>query len=225
MHGDGDAWVHCAAGHRHWGRYGAAGLYLTDGTRAVLQHRAPWTHEGDTWGLPGGARDSAESAVLAALREAHEEAALDADLIEPIGLSIADHDGWSYTTVIARPLGELHPHAANAESVEIRWWDLAEIDTLPLHPGLRASRATLGAGLPRLVLVVPPEARSDSARLHTVGVASAALPAGLLDTRLDILFPRITSDPADVGPEEVALLVESAAPAGWLPAQLARGRS
>ncbi len=43
----------------------------------MLQHRAAWTHEGGTWALPGGARDSHEDAVAAALREAVEEATLD----------------------------------------------------------------------------------------------------------------------------------------------------
>ena len=61
--------------------HGAAGLLLRaprpDGTPAVLlQHRAPWSHQGGTWGLPGGARDSHETAEQAAVREAHEEAGL-----------------------------------------------------------------------------------------------------------------------------------------------------
>ncbi len=41
--------------------------------KILMQHRAPWVHNGDTWGIPGGARDSHESAVEAAIREAHEE--------------------------------------------------------------------------------------------------------------------------------------------------------
>ena len=68
--GDGNGWVVCALGHRHWGRFGAAGLLLTDGRRVLLQHRAAWTHEGDTWAVPGGARDSHEDPITAALREA-----------------------------------------------------------------------------------------------------------------------------------------------------------
>src|SRR5690242_20622060 len=58
----GDGWTRCAAGHRHWGRFGAAGLLLVDDDRVILQHRAAWTHEGDSWGLPGGARNSDEDA-------------------------------------------------------------------------------------------------------------------------------------------------------------------
>ena len=36
MQGDGDGWVECSLGHRHWGRFGAAGLLLhtsVDGAR------------------------------------------------------------------------------------------------------------------------------------------------------------------------------------------------
>ena len=83
MRGDGDGWVVSETG-MYWGRHGAAGLLLraprADGSAAVLlQHRAPWSHQGGTWGLPGGARDSHETPEEAAKREAHEEAGLTAD--------------------------------------------------------------------------------------------------------------------------------------------------
>lgn len=135
MSGDGNGWVHCALGHRHWGRFGAAGLLITDGARVVLQHRAPWTHEGGTWALPGGARDSHEDVVTAALREAAEEGAVDPTTVRPIGEWIDDHGGWSYTTVVATVVGVVVPHAANSESLEIRWWGVDEVAALPLHSG------------------------------------------------------------------------------------------
>src|SRR5919204_6125273 len=121
--GDGNGWVMCANGHRHWGRYGAAGLLVRDADRAILQHRASWTHEGDTWGLPGGARDSHEDVVQAALREADEEARIASEAVAPYGLLVDDHGGWSYTTVIAQARERIEPCAANAESCDVRWWD------------------------------------------------------------------------------------------------------
>ena len=133
MSGDGNGWVHCTLGHRHWGRFGAAGLLITDGARVVLQHRAPWTHEGGTWALPGGARDSHEDVLTTALREAAEETALDPASVRPIGAWVDDHGGWSYTTVVATALTDLTPHAANSESLEIRWWAIDEVEHLPLH--------------------------------------------------------------------------------------------
>ena len=135
MSGDGNGWVICALGHRHWGRFGAAGLLITDGARVVLQHRAPWTHEGGTWAVPGGARDSHEDVVTAALREAAEETALDPDAVRPVGQWTDDHGGWSYTTVVATVVGAVRPHAANAESLDIRWWSVPDVETLPLHSG------------------------------------------------------------------------------------------
>ena len=71
----GDAWVVAPSGERYWGAFGAAGLLALDEHRGVLlQHRVSWSHYGDTWALPGGARHEGESAGDGALREAAEEA-------------------------------------------------------------------------------------------------------------------------------------------------------
>jgi 8-oxo-dGTP diphosphatase len=144
MGGDGDGWVECSVGHRHWGRYGAAGLLLRHSPAAapasiLLQHRAVWSHHGDTWGLPGGARDSHESAEQAALREAVEESGVDTSLIEVTGEWIDDHGGWSYTTVLAVAASELKVSAVTAESIELRWIAESQVGQLPLHPGFAAT--------------------------------------------------------------------------------------
>jgi 8-oxo-dGTP pyrophosphatase MutT (NUDIX family) len=217
MRGDGDGWVTCAAGHRHWGRYGAAGLLIMDGENAILQHRAPWTHEGGLWGIPGGARDSSESAVDAALREAFEEAALDPSHIEAAALSVNDHGGWSYTTVLARPLYPLAPHAANAESVEIRWWPIAQVDALPLHPGLAAHWPVLALGAPPLVLVVPSEQLGTAGVLATTGIPASAVPAEVLETSLNVLFPRVVDDAGAVDASEIGFVVDAAWVSRWAP--------
>ncbi|MGZ8178356.1 NUDIX hydrolase [Williamsia sp. SKLECPSW1] len=140
MRGDGDGWVFDPDGARYWGRHGAAGLLLRapvdDDRRAVLlQHRALWSHQGGTWALPGGARDSHESAVDTAVREAGEEAG-----IIPTVLTVRDEvvthtatSGWTYTTVIAEVPAPLST-VANVESTELRWVGEDEVDGLPLHP-------------------------------------------------------------------------------------------
>ncbi|NCY10264.1 MAG: NUDIX domain-containing protein, partial [Actinobacteria bacterium] len=85
-HRDGDGFIRCQCGHSHWGVHGAAGLLLvrTDLARpsVLLQLRAGWTHGGGTWALPGGARDSHEDVVTAALREAAEEVGVDHSRVE-----------------------------------------------------------------------------------------------------------------------------------------------
>jgi 8-oxo-dGTP diphosphatase len=149
VHGDGDGWVISDSGAHYWGRYGAAGLLLRapqpDGTPAVLlQHRAVWSHQGGTWSLPGGARDSHESAEETAVREAREEAGLAAERLTVratvVTAEVAGVSGvrWTYTTVVA-DAGELLHTVPNRESTELRWVDEDEVAELALHPGFAAS--------------------------------------------------------------------------------------
>lgn len=143
--GDGNGWVACRCGARHWGRHGAAGLLLTRRDAAarlqvLLQLRADWTHEGGTWGLPGGAADSHEDAVRAALREAHEEADVDPHLVEVVSTQVGvDHGDWSYTYVLGRAGPDLQARAVTRESDDVRWVALVDVTALPLHSGLVAA--------------------------------------------------------------------------------------
>lgn len=146
VQGDGDGWVISDSGAHYWGRYGAAGLLLrapqSDGTPAVLlQHRAVWSHQGGTWGLPGGARDSHETPEETAVREANEEAGLLGERLTVRATVVtAEVAGtqWSYTTVIADADELLHT-VPNRESAEMRWVAENEVADLPLHPGFAAS--------------------------------------------------------------------------------------
>jgi 8-oxo-dGTP diphosphatase len=149
MRGDGDGWVVSDGGAHYWGRYGAAGLLLRaprpDGTPAVLlQHRAVWSHQGGTWGLPGGARDSHESPEETAVREAREEAGLLAEQLAVRATVVtAEVSGiggtrWTYTTVVA-DAGDLLHTVPNRESAELRWVGEDDVAELPLHPGFAAS--------------------------------------------------------------------------------------
>ena len=70
VHQPGDGWVMCDCGRKHWGHNGAAGVLLarrdeTTGrvTHVVMQHRALWSAEGGTWGIPGGAISDGETAL------------------------------------------------------------------------------------------------------------------------------------------------------------------
>jgi 8-oxo-dGTP diphosphatase len=136
---DGDGWVQCACGHKHWGLNGAAGILILRGTEILLQHRAPWVHNGDTWGIPGGARDSHESTIEGAFREAVEETGIDTQLLTPLHTFSDDHGDWKYETVIARAAAGLIVHEVNDESHEVRWVEIELVDELPLHPSFAKS--------------------------------------------------------------------------------------
>ena len=133
-HRDGDGWIDCQCGGRHWGLFGAAGLVLVRDQSILLQHRAPWVHNGDTWGIPGGARDSHESPLEAALREANEEIGIDIKLLSTVGEFVDDHITWSYHTIIAKASPELIAHEMNDESLEVKWIPINEIENQKLHP-------------------------------------------------------------------------------------------
>ena len=146
---DGDGWTTCAHGHRHWGLFGAAGLLVVapGAPWVLLQHRAPWSHGGDTWGVPGGARGADETVEQAALRETVEETALDVDRLELVDRHVADHGTWSYTTLVARAPERL-PVVPERESVDLRWVAVDDVEDLPLHPAFAASWPDLRARLP-----------------------------------------------------------------------------
>jgi 8-oxo-dGTP pyrophosphatase MutT (NUDIX family) len=134
----GDGWTTCHLGHRHWGLFGAAGILVVRQADVLLQLRAGHTHNGNTWSVPGGAVDSLESAVQAALREAHEEVGISATDLQTVGDVVDDHGGWAYTTVIARLLRPA-PFRLNHESAEVRWVPITEVGALELHPGFAVS--------------------------------------------------------------------------------------
>lgn len=143
MLGDGNGWVTAPDGTRLWGRFGAAGLFLVAGTgegaKVLLQHRAEWTAQGGTWGIPGGARDSHETAAEAAVRESVEECAIDPDVIRVVEEVVTtDLPVWSYTTVIAVCDAPLEV-TANEESEELRWVAVHDVAGFELHPGFAAS--------------------------------------------------------------------------------------
>lgn len=213
---DGDGWVECTCGRQHWGRFGAAGLLLADPALGVLlQHRASWSHFGDTWGVPGGARASGESAVSAAVREAAEEAAVVPELVRADLAFVEDHGSWSYTTVVATPLGPFEPFASDAESHDVRWTPVDEVSDRPLLPAFAAMWPRIRDQLGRRAALVVDAANVVGARadgwwkdraganarlrdeLKALSGGVEGVPGGLV--RFDRCFP------------EVVLVVEGAA--------------
>lgn len=157
----GDAWVISSSGERYWGRFGAAGLLAYDPARGVLlQHRVSWSHHGDTWALPGGARHQGESACDGALREAKEEAGVPGASIRPRLLSVLDLDVWTYTTLVGDVVVPFEPTISDPESRELAWVPPDEVVDRPLHPGFADSWNAL-----RALLDVRPAVVVDAANV------------------------------------------------------------
>lgn len=148
-------WAAGPNGTRLWGKRGAAGLLLMAPNQhgeltVLMQHRAQWTSQGDTWALPGGAMELGEDAIAAAIREAAEETGIEMhhyqvlDSLLTAGPFPADPrrpelpGGWTYTTVIALASQQLLPQA-NEESYELRWVPLEHITDLELMPAFAES--------------------------------------------------------------------------------------
>ena len=173
---------------------------LVAGGEVLLQHRALWSHDGGTWGLPGGARNPGESALQAALREAGEEAGVTAEAVRPVAELAVDHGTWSYTTVLARARAPLPAAALDGESIEVRWVPLAGVEALPMHPGLAASWPRLRAATGSRVTVVVDAANVVGSRPDGWWRDRAGAAARLRD--------------------EVATLLRSPLPAAELPLEL-----
>lgn len=107
----------------------------------LLQHRSVEVHDGGTWAMPGGARDSHEDVVAAALRETAEEVALTSEDLEVLAcVRGTDHGDWSYVYVVAVTGDHVRPRAATFETADLAWVDVS-VPTPPgmvLHPALRA---------------------------------------------------------------------------------------
>jgi 8-oxo-dGTP diphosphatase len=219
---DGNGWVRCALGHRHWGRFGAAGLlaFVTDGP-VLLQRRTWWSHHGGTWGLPGGARDSHESALAAALREAAEECEVPPDAVHPRGVFTDDHGGWSYTTVLAEAATPFAVQADDDETDEVAWVPHQGVKRIDLHPGLAAHWSELSSELSPVTIIVDGAnvvgSRPDGWWRDRVG-AAARLRAELVP----LATRGVTELPSDVSHALAGYPVPDAASGGDGPARRRR---
>ncbi|MBN9215880.1 MAG: NTP pyrophosphohydrolase [Microbacterium sp. SCN 70-200] len=204
----GDAWVVTGDGTRYWGRFGAAGLLAVDPLRGVLlQHRVAWSHFGDTWGLPGGARHQDESACDAALRESAEEAGVPRSAVAPRLISVFDAQVWTYSTLVADVTAPFEAVISDPESRELAWVPVDAVDTYPLHPGFGAAWPKLRALLPERPAIVVDAANVVGAvpdgwwkdRAGAAGrlldalteLAARGMDAGVLDLPEHTWFPEV----------------------------------
>lgn len=156
---DGNGWTRCGRGHRHWGRHGAAGLLVaapdaTGRPTVLLQQRSWWGSHGGAWGPPGGARDSHESELHTALREAEEECAIDSSAVTVHGVLRDDHGGWIYRTVLGCADWPLSAFPCSEETKEVAWVPVDDVALLRLHPGFAEQWSALRAVLMPVTIIV-----------------------------------------------------------------------
>lgn len=120
----------------------AASVVVADGMgRILLQRRS----DNGMWALPGGAMHMGESLPDCAVRETREETGLDVEIVGIVGTYTNPRHVFAYDDgevrqefsicFLARPTsGQL---AVSDESTDVRWFDLAEVDALPMVASIR----------------------------------------------------------------------------------------
>ncbi|RII84772.1 NTP pyrophosphohydrolase, partial [Clavibacter michiganensis subsp. insidiosus] len=154
-------------------------------------------------------RHAGESAVDGAAREAAEEAGVPPAGIRPVLATVLDLGFWSYTTVTARVLCPFEPRVADAESIELRWVPVDEVDGRELHPGFGRAWPMLRGELAREVTLVVDTANLLGSRpdgwwrdragsttnllVELDGLARDGLPAADLGLPGDVRWPDVVA--------------------------------
>ncbi len=137
----GERWTICSSGHVHWGANGGAGLLfryapLGADPKYLLTQRSRWVDEGGTWGIPGGAIRQGESPEAAARREAQEEIRRLPEY-RLAGAEVQDcGGGWRFELLVA-DVAEPFDAYSGLETDATGWFTRADMEHLPLHPGVR----------------------------------------------------------------------------------------
>ncbi|KOX01006.1 NUDIX hydrolase [Streptomyces sp. NRRL B-1140] len=119
----------------------ASVVVVDDDGRILLQRR----RDNGMWALPGGAMHIGESLPECAVRETREETGFDVEIIGIVGTYTNPRHVFAYDDgevrqefsicFLARPVsGQL---AVSEESTDVRWFDPAEVDGLPMVAGIR----------------------------------------------------------------------------------------
>jgi 8-oxo-dGTP pyrophosphatase MutT (NUDIX family) len=119
----------------------ASAIVVDDSGRILLQRR----RDNGMWALPGGAMNIGESLPECAVRETREETGFDVEIVGIVGTYTNPRHVFAYddgevrqefsVCFLAHPVaGQL---AVSEESTDVRWFQPAEVDALPMVPSIR----------------------------------------------------------------------------------------
>ncbi|MGW2046929.1 NUDIX domain-containing protein [Streptomyces sp. NPDC001858] len=119
----------------------ASAVVVDDSGRILLQRRS----DNGMWALPGGAMHIGESLPDCATRETLEETGIEIEVTGIVGTYTDPRHVFAYDDgevrqefsicFLARPVaGEL---MVSDESTDVRWFDPADVDALPMVPSIR----------------------------------------------------------------------------------------
>ncbi|MFD8461546.1 NUDIX hydrolase [Streptomyces antimycoticus] len=119
----------------------ASAVVVDDAGRILLQRR----RDNDMWALPGGVMQIGESLPDCAIRETREETGVDVEIVGIVGTYTNPRHVFAYddgevrqefsVCFVARPVaGRL---VVSEESTDVRWFEPAEVDALPMVPSIR----------------------------------------------------------------------------------------
>lgn len=114
---------------------------LDDQDRVLLIRRT----DNGLWALPGGAQDFGEYVAETAVRETREEAGINVEVVDVVGIYSDPKHVVEYSNGEVRQQFSICFRArylggqptASEESAEVRWVARNELDELPIHPSMR----------------------------------------------------------------------------------------
>lgn len=119
----------------------ASVVVVDEAGRILLQRRA----DNGMWALPGGAMNIGESLPECAVRETREETGYEVELLGIVGTYTSPRHVFAYDDgevrqefsicFLARPVGG--SLTVSSESTDVRWFELSEVDGLPMVASIR----------------------------------------------------------------------------------------
>jgi ADP-ribose pyrophosphatase YjhB (NUDIX family) len=120
----------------------AVTVFVVDDRQRVLLIRRT---DNGLWALPGGAQDFGEYVAETAVRETREEAGVEIEVVDVVGIytnprhvvEYSDGEVRQQFSICFRAWYVSGEPTTSEESAEVRWVPREQLDELPIHPSMR----------------------------------------------------------------------------------------